>query len=196
MILGLTGSIGSGKSFVGLCMEQLGARLIRADEIAREVIAPGTPGLLEIVRTFGAEVLDENGQVDRPKLARIVFSDPAKRRQLEEIIHPRVREREIRLLREHRGHPLIVLEIPLLFESRSEDLCDKILVVTIDEATRRERLMRDRAMTAQEIDARLASQMPQEEKVRRADYVIDNSGPRDATRRAVVALYSQLVPAP
>src|SRR5690606_14527760 len=101
----------------------------------------------EVTAFFGSEILAENGEVNRRKLAEIVFADPAKRRRLEQIIHPRVRERELDLIAQHRHHPLVVLEIPLLYETGAEELCDKVLVVTVDEQTRNERLARDRGMT-------------------------------------------------
>lgn len=193
MILGLTGSIGSGKTYVTQCFERLGAFIIRADELAREVIAPGTTGFQEIVTAFGTDVITANGLVDRAKLAAIVFADSARRRDLENIIHPRVHQRELELIELQRNQPLIVLEVPLLYESQSDDLCDKVLVVTVDEQIRRERLMRDRQMTLAEIEARLAGQISQEEKSRRADYVIDNSGDRETTNRAVELLFRQIV---
>lgn len=191
-ILGLTGSIGSGKSFVTSCMERLGAVAIRADDLAREVVAPGTPAYQEILEDFGPTVASPGGELDRKRLARIVFSDPKRRRRLEEIVHPRVRERELELIRLHSAAPLIVLEIPLLFETDAQTLCDKVLVVTIGEEERLRRLAESRGMAPEEIRARLEAQMPQEEKVRRADFVIDNSGSREATREAAEQLYRAL----
>ncbi len=192
MILGLTGSIGSGKTSVVKCLAQLGAIAIQADELAREVVAPGTPALTEIIEEFGTGVLKDDGSLNRQKLAQTVFADPDKRRRLEQIIHPRVHQRECELIAEYRDHPLVVLEIPLLFEVQAETLCDAVLVITVSEDVRRERLMRDRGMSAEEVDARLSSQMPQAEKNRRADFVIDNSGDWEVTRQAVEDLYRQL----
>jgi dephospho-CoA kinase len=193
MILGLTGSIGSGKTFVTRCFEDLGAVVIRADELARDVVAPGTPAHSEILRCFGPGVFLPDGSLNRAELAQKVFADSDARRLLESIIHPRVREREIELIEQHRDAPLVVLEIPLLFESGAQDLCDEVIVVTIDVVQRRARLKESRGMTDEQIDARLAAQLPQEEKLRRATRHIDNSGTREQTRAAVVQLHRQLL---
>jgi len=195
LILGLTGSIGSGKSYVTSCLESLGAVAIRADELAREVVAAGTSGLEEIKREFGSGVLTEGGELDRRKMAAVVFSDEERRRVLESIIHPRVRDRELELIAANGDAPLIVIEIPLLFETGAEDICDKVVVVTISEQERLRRLERDRGMTREEVDRRLAAQMPQEEKVKRADYVLDNSGNREQTRTKAEELFRQLTTA-
>jgi len=188
MILGLTGSIGSGKSFVSDLFERAGVPVIRADDLAREVVAPGTPGFEEVVARFGRNVVLPDGTLDRRAIAARVFADPDERRALESIIHPRVRAREEELIDGHAGAPLIVLDIPLLYESGAEAICDAVCVVTVSEQVRRERLSRDRGMTAEEVRARLAAQMPQAEKVRRAAHVIDNSGSRHETEAAVTAL--------
>lgn len=192
MILGLTGSLGSGKSTVSSHLRDLGAQVICADEIAREVVAKGSPALLDITREFGPEMVGPDGTLDRRAMARLVFADADARRKLEQIIHPRVRERELQLLATFRDSPLIVLDIPLLYETGAEDICDQVVVVAIDEQTRRERLMRDRSMGPEEIAARLAAQMPQEQKVARADHVINNSGTLDETRQQVARLIQTL----
>lgn len=192
MILGLTGSIGSGKSFVSDLLEQCGAVVIRADAIAHEVVAPGSPALSEIASQFGTDLIREDGSLDRQRLAAVVFADPDKRKALERIIHPRVRERELELIAENRDQALIVLEIPLLFETQAEKLCDAVAVVTVSDEERLSRLQRDRGMSESEVRVRLAAQMPQEEKVRRADFVIDNSGSRADTEEAVTALFRKL----
>lgn len=192
MILGLTGSLGSGKSTVSSHLRDLGAQVICADEIAREVVAKGSPALLDITREFGPEMVGPDGTLDRRAMARLVFADADARRKLEQIIHPRVRERELQLLATFRDSPLIVLDIPLLYETGAEDICDQVVVVAIDEQARRERLMRDRSMGPEEIAARLAAQMPQEQKVARADHVINNSGTLDETRQQVARLIQTL----
>ncbi|MBX3730881.1 MAG: dephospho-CoA kinase [Candidatus Sumerlaeia bacterium] len=196
MILGLTGSIGSGKTFVTRCFEELGASVIRADELAREVVAPGTPAYSEIVEFFGPAVVTADGTLDRAEIARRVFANPGQRRELERIVHPRVRQREEELLQHFRHEPLVVLEIPLLYETGAEALCDAVLVVVVEEEVRRQRLQRDRGMSPQDIAARLAAQMPEHEKVRRAQYVIDNSGSRERTRDTVRELHARLLAEP
>lgn len=193
MILGLTGSYGSGKSTVAEMMQTLGAKTIDADRIAREVVEPGQPAALEIRREFGDGVFGANGWLDRGRLAGEVFSSVEKRRRLEAIIHPRVRERELALLEHYKGERLVVLNVPLLFENGLERYCDATCVVRIGEEERQRRLMeRDKASPGQ-IRARLAAQWPQEDKIRRADYVIDNSGDRDSTRRQVEQLVRHIL---
>ncbi len=192
MILGLTGSVGSGKSLVSSILRDLGAQVICADELAREVVAKGSPALQEIHREFGPGVLLPDGSLDRRALAARVFADAKARRTLEEIVHPRVRARELELLAQHAGEPIIVLDIPLLFETGAEELCDAVAVVVVDEDTRRARLTSNRGMSPAEIESRLAAQMPQAEKARRADHLIDNSGSREQTRAQVAALFRSL----
>lgn len=196
MILGLTGSLGSGKSLVSSILRERGAQVACADEIAKEVVAIGSPALREIVELFGPEVLRPDGALDRRAVAQRVFSDPVARRSLEGIVHPRVRQRELELLERYRSHPLVVLDIPLLYETGAQELCDAVAVVVVDESARRARLMADRSMSEAEIDARLAAQMPQSEKAHRADHVIDNSGTREQTRAAVGALVTRLIGRP
>lgn len=192
-ILGLTGSLGSGKSTVSSMVRDLGYPVVCADELAREATAPGAPALQEIVRTFGPEVLRPTGELDRAALAKIVFQDASARRTLESITHPRVRAREIEEIERLRhSHPLIVLDVPLLFEAGAQDLCDAVAVVTVSEDVRRERLAA-RGMAPEDIARRLAAQMPQEEKIRRADHAIDNSGSLEATRAHVEALVRRIL---
>lgn len=192
MILGLTGSIGSGKSTVTKAFEDLGAVVFRADDLAREVVAPGGPAYSEISSHFGPAIAPPGGPLDRKALAQRVFSNPHDRKILESIVHPRVRARELELIRLHSGEPLVVLEIPLLYEAGAEDICDRVCVVHCDDAVRAERLERDRGMTRDEVAARLAAQMPEDEKRRRAHFEIDNSGPIEATRAQVERLHKQL----
>ncbi len=193
MILGLTGSYGSGKSTVAAMFESLGAVVIDADALAREVVLPGRPAYEEIRREFGPAVLQPDGQLDRKALAQRVFSSDTDRRRLEAIIHPRVRERELALIQQHKHHPLVVLNVPLLFENRLDSLCDATCVVTVSEPEREKRLrIRDNA-SPEDIQRRLESQLPQHEKIRRADYIIDNSGPLPNTRGQVETLLKTIL---
>lgn len=193
MILGLTGTLGSGKSTVSGMLRDKGARIICADEIAREVVAPGTQALQEIVAAFGPEVLAPDRSLDRKALAARVFNDSSALRQLEAIIHPRVRDRELQLIETYRSSPLIILDIPLLFESGADALCDAVAVVTVDEDTRLQRLTTQRGMNPGDARRRIAAQMPQEEKVRRATHVINNSGSLQETERQVDRLLEEIV---
>lgn len=193
LILGLTGSLGNGKSTVARIFEDLGgARVIDADEIAHRLQAPGGQAYVEIVRVFGSEVLGPEQRIDRKKLASVVFSDRAKLQQLNAIVHGKVRAEEHRLLDEYRKHPLVVLMVPLLLENHAESLVDHVVVVTVDAATRLVRLVERSGMTADEVEKRLAAQMSDEEKIRRADFVIDNSGPIEATRSQVRKVLQRL----
>jgi dephospho-CoA kinase len=183
-VFGLTGGIGSGKSTVAARFRERGLPVIDADELAREAVLKGSPGLGEIVAEFGAEVLDTNGELDRKKLADVVFADEAARKQLEQITHPRVRalslERVQALAAE--GQPLACYEVPLLIETGLADVLRPLVVVSVDEATQVARTVgRDAASEAQ-VRARIAAQLPLAKKAEMADHVIDNSGPLAATR--------------
>jgi dephospho-CoA kinase len=194
MRLGLTGGLGSGKTRVAQTLQELGAAVVDADQLAREAVAPGTPGWRAVVEAFGGEYLCADGLLDRRKLSRLVFADEAARRRLEAIIHPVVRQllRERVKALERAGAPVVVLEVPLLFEAGFADEVDKVVVVAAPEEVRlRRALARDR-LTAKETRQRLAAQLPLGEKVRRADYVIDNSGPWEETRRQVERLWEEI----
>jgi dephospho-CoA kinase len=192
MILGLTGSLGSGKSSVASALQELGALVLKADEVARDASLPGQPAHAEIVKEFGPEILSADGTINRQRLASVVFSDPDRRSRLEEIIHPRVRRAEEEFIEQHRDAGLVVLDIPLLFETGAEQLCDRVAVVTVGEEERFQRLKSSRGMSREEIARRLAAQMPQEDKVRRADYIIDNSGTWERTLQQVETLHREL----
>lgn len=191
IVLGLTGSYGSGKSTVAAMLAEMGIPVIDADEIAREVVRPGAPALAEIVAAFGGSVLKEDGTLDRARLAEVVFAEEGARRRLNAIVHPRVGERLRQFVRENAAAPVVVLEIPLLLEGGGRGLVDQIVVVTVKESTRMERLAR-RGIDESSARARLASQLPQERKVALADHVIDNDGDRESTRAQVRALARRL----
>jgi dephospho-CoA kinase len=194
MILGLTGSVGSGKSTVSAMLSERGAFVICADQVVREVVVPGSKVLQEIASEFGHGLVLEDGSLDRKGLAAIVFPDPARRKRLEAIVHPPVRAMVLNLLDQNRAHPLVVLDVPLLFESGYERWCDHTISVTVSEAIRQERLAKNRGMTPAETQARVESQLPQEEKNQRASFLIDNSGDVAQTCKQVVALLDRLFP--
>lgn len=184
-VFGLTGGIGSGKSTVAARFRARGLPVIDADQLAREVVAPGSEGLEEIVQQFGPDVLDAEGALDRKKLAAIVFEDDTARRKLNAITHPRVAalaaERARQL--EAGGEPLACYEVPLLFEgSLAESLRPVVVVSASVEAQVARTVARD-GCTEEEARARIRAQMPLSEKAERADYVIDNSGSREHTVR-------------
>lgn len=192
MIIGLTGGIASGKSTVSGLLVELGAQLIDADQIAREVVLPGSPALLEIKQTFGDAVIGEDGALQRKKLGSIVFSDNTLRRKLEAILHPRIRSLMIERMNQlHDIHPekLIVADIPLLYESQLQSLFTEIMLVYVPEHIQLSRLMKRDQLTEAEAAARLNSQMPIEEKRKLADWIIDNSGTLDQTKDQVVEFW-------
>ena len=183
-LIGLTGGIGSGKSTVAALLRELGATVIDADEATRAVQAPGSPGLQQLVEAFGPEILTPDGALDRPRLAAIAFSDPEARRRLNEIIHPLVREWMAERQREaaERGDAAVVLEVPLLFETRGAEGLDAVVLVYAPEDVQLKRLIEARGMDEQAARARIASQMPIEEKRRLASHVIPNTGTLEELR--------------
>ncbi|MBX7084715.1 MAG: dephospho-CoA kinase [Nannocystaceae bacterium] len=186
-VYGLTGGIGSGKSAVADLLEQYGVPVVSADELARVVVAKGSEGLARVVEAFGPEVLDERQELDRRKMASLVFNDPAKRQLLESILHPRIRERYEQVLDalEKSGHGVAVYEVPLLFEKNLQADMHAVILVTADESVRVARVCARDGVTEAEVRARMAVQLPEELKRRRADYVIVNDGSYDELRREV-----------
>lgn len=176
--VGLTGNIASGKSSVARVWQSLGTPVVDADRLARRVVEPGTPALRAIARRWGAGVLDAQGRLDRAALRRIVFRDPRERAGLEEIVHPAVaalREQEFARAAAA-GEPLVVADVPLLFEVGMEDQFDLVVLVDAPEPLRLERLVRDRGLDPKEARSMIAAQVPSEQKRARADMVIDNTG--------------------
>jgi len=193
----LTGGIASGKSTVSRILSDLGATVIDADEVSREVVATGGDAWKEIVESFGAGILNEDGSIDRHKLGAIVFRDRSALERLNRIVHPRViaviesRLKELR--RRPDPPPAAVVDAPLLIEAGMTRMVDVVWVVGVDRHTQVERLMcRDR-FTLEEAERRIAAQMPLAEKIRFADAVIDNSGPLEATERQVRDLWFSLI---
>ena len=193
MKVGLTGGIASGKSTVSAILRELGAVVIDSDQIAREVVAKGKPGLARIVEEFGAEMLTPEGDLDRPKLASVVFTDEAARRRLEAITHPLInevgREREEEALA---TGALVVNDMPLIAEMGIASLFDVVIVVDVpvEEAIRR--MVEDRGWTKKDAEARLASQSSRQDRRAIATYVIDNGGSRDDLRAQVEKVYAEL----
>ncbi|TMG16859.1 MAG: dephospho-CoA kinase [Chloroflexi bacterium] len=188
-VLGLTGGIGSGKTMVGAMFTELGAELIDADQMAREVVEPGQPALDEIVTSFGRDILLPDGRLDRRTLAAIVFADASARARLNAITHPRIRERmdaAIAARRDRAG--VLIVDIPLLFENLRTGVVEKVIVVWVDPQTQMRRLIERGGLTEEEAHQRIAAQMPLDEKRRLADHVIDNRGTPAETRRQVEAI--------
>ena len=195
-VLGLTGGIGSGKSMVAQIFAELGAVVIDADQLAREVVEPGQPALQEIASTFGPDVLLPDGRLDRPKLAGIIFSDPAERAKLDAITHPRIRERmEGQIEARRSGRGVLILDIPLLYENNRTNMVEKVIVVWVDAQTQLQRIRQRDGLSAEAARQRISAQMPLDAKRARADHVIDNTGGRDETQRQVEAIYRLYAPA-
>jgi dephospho-CoA kinase len=194
LLVGLTGGIATGKSTVSEILARLGAVLVDADQLAREVVAPGEPALAAVVREFG-EVRQPDGALDRKKLAAIVFADPSRRKRLEAILHPAIRARfDARLdaLTREGFEGIVVFDAPVMIESGGYKNMDRLIVVVTDEATQRARLVA-RDADAADGERRIASQMPLAEKATLADYVIDNTGDRAATEARTREVHAALV---
>ncbi|PZX06984.1 dephospho-CoA kinase [Psychrobacillus insolitus] len=183
MIIGLTGSIASGKSTVSNMLSKLGFPIIDADLIARIVVEKGSKTLESITESFGEEVIADDGSLHRGKLGEIIFTNPSKRKQLNDIIHPAIRAEMLRQKEEliKEGHPTIVMDIPLLFESKLSHYVDKILVVTVTEEIQLARLMARNNYSLEEAKARIQSQLPLSIKEKGADAVIYNNGTLEST---------------
>ncbi len=194
--VGLTGGIGSGKSEVSRRLAAHGAVVIDADVAAREVVAPGTPGLAQVAEAFGPEMLGSDGALDRERLGMIVFRDPALRAKLNAIVHPLVREwmgaAERAAADTARGDLIVVHDIPLLAESGRNDGFDLVIVVDVPPELQVERLVSQRGMTPGQARARMATQASREQRLAVADLVIDNSGSLADLDRRVAAVWADL----
>ncbi|TPV92295.1 MAG: dephospho-CoA kinase [Myxococcales bacterium FL481] len=186
-VYGLTGGIGSGKSAVGALLAGFGVPVVAADELARLVVSPGSEGLALVVEAFGEEVLSADGELDRRAMGRLVFADPSRREQLETILHPCIQRRYQHVLAglAAAGHGLVVYEVPLLFENGLEKDMRGVAVVYAAPEIRVARVRARDGLRDEEIQARMAAQLDDEEKFRRADYVLYNDGSRDDLRREV-----------
>jgi dephospho-CoA kinase len=193
---GLTGGAGSGKSTVAAMFAELGARVIDADRVAHEVIRSPQAAYHEIVREFGFEILDSEGEIDRKRYAAIVFANPEKLKILNAIVHPRVIERiehlaEGFLLADPEA--VVIVDAALLYEAGYADRFNKIIVAWSRPEQQIERLMARMRLTREQAELRIAAQMPAEEKRRRADYLIDCSDTVEETRKQVETLYAELL---
>ena len=177
MIIGLTGSIASGKSTIADMIRNMGLPIVDADLVARQVVEVGSPTLAEIVEEFGQDILLSTGEMDRAKVGAIIFNDEQKRLKLNSIIHPAIRVEMIRQRDAYVGEGKhVVMDIPLLFESKLQHLVDKILVVTVSPDVQLQRLMTRNNLSKEEAEARIASQLPLKEKEEGADAIIYNNG--------------------
>ncbi|MEU6031346.1 dephospho-CoA kinase [Streptomyces tauricus] len=190
--VGLTGGIGAGKSEVSRLLVEHGAVLIDADRIAREVVAPGTPGLAAVIDAFGKEVLAADGTLDRPKLGSIVFADADRLAVLNSIVHPLVGARSRELEEAASADSVVVHDVPLLAENGLAKLYDLVIVVDASTETQLDRLVRLRGMTEEDARARMAAQATREKRREIADVVIDNDVPLETLRRRVRDVWADL----
>jgi dephospho-CoA kinase len=194
MLIGLTGGIASGKSTVSRMIMEMGIPVIDADQVAREVVEPGTKALAAIIDHFGSSVINEDGTLARKQLGAIIFENPREREILNQIVHPAVRHRmnELKQFYLDQGETTVVYDIPLLFESNLFYLVEKIILVYVDHDTQLKRLIdRDQAGIT-DAKQRIASQMPLAEKRERADFIIDNSSTIEETRKQLQAIFKKL----
>jgi dephospho-CoA kinase len=190
--VGLTGGIASGKSTVSAILSELGAVVIDADAIAREVVARGTPGLEAVVAAFGPELLTPEGDLDRPAMGALVFADPESRKRLEAIIHPLVHRRSAELEAEASDHAVVVHDIPLLAEVGRAGSFDAVVVVDAPTELQVSRMVEDRGWTREEAESRIAAQASREDRLAIATYVVDNTGTLAELRERVEQVYAEL----
>jgi dephospho-CoA kinase len=193
---GLTGGIAVGKTFVVSVLRELGCQVIDADLLAHQAIEPGKPAYQEIIREFGQEVVAESGQIDRTRLGAMIFAEPGLRARLNAIVHPRVFEAQAKWLAAVEAKSpgaIAIVDAALLIETGAYKRFEKVIVVYCAPELQLERLMRRDNLSRQDAQARIASQMPSEEKLKFADYSIDTSGSLAETRLRVEAVYASLI---
>ncbi|NPV89690.1 MAG: dephospho-CoA kinase [Firmicutes bacterium] len=194
-IIGLTGGIASGKSTVSQYLRELGAHIIDADIVARQIVEPGEPAWRDIIEYFGPEVKSPDGRIDRVRLGEKVFADPASREALNRMTHPRVHQRTLEMIDEiRRGDPegVVVLDVPLLIESGMVPMVDEVWLVAVDAETQVDRLVRRDPLNKEQAALRVRSQMSLEEKKRYATRIIDNQGTAEEARAQVKEYWTAL----
>jgi dephospho-CoA kinase len=193
-IAGLTGGIGSGKSTVARLFGELGVHWVDADDVAREVVEPGTPALAKIAEHFGEQILTCEGALDRAQLRGIVFQEPEERVWLESLLHPIIREELIRQLSPQNYQlPYVLLVSPLLLETDQHELVDRIIVIDAPKDVQLERTMARDTNSREQVERIIAAQMPRKDRLARADEVIDNDRPLDDVTRQVRELHEKLL---
>jgi dephospho-CoA kinase len=191
MKVGLTGGIGAGKSTVADLFSKRGAVVIRSDELARQVVEPETPGFKQVTSRFGNEIINDEGNIDRAKLAQVVFNDDVALKDLENIVHPLVRERTNLLMSEQTSETIIVNEIPLLLEKKMESLFDFLVIVISSEKNRLERLSQ-KGVSEDQAKARMAKQVNDQDRKAAADFLIVNDGNLDQLEADVQKIWQTL----
>ncbi|MCM8790759.1 MAG: dephospho-CoA kinase [Candidatus Omnitrophica bacterium] len=191
-VIGLTGSFGTGKTFVASLFKSKGAKVLDADAIAHECITKGTPVFKKIVRAFGKRVLRPRGEIDRKKLAKIVFGNKKALARLNSLVHPEVIQKLRARIRRCGPEDIVVIDAPLLIEAGAKELVDKLIVVTCPKKRQIERCVKKFRIKRQEVMKRIASQIPLKRKIKIADFVIDNGKTKNATKRQVEKLWKEI----
>ncbi|UGB29763.1 dephospho-CoA kinase [Metabacillus sp. B2-18] len=195
VVIGLTGGIASGKSTVSNMLKNLGIRVVDADQISREVVELGKPAYQQILSVFGDEILHQDKTINREKLGAIIFGDHSKREQLNKIVHPAVRKEMLNGVEEEKAKnsKAVVLDIPLLFESKLTHMVDKTILVYVDEKTQLKRLMERNGYTEKEAKMRIESQLPLHMKKDLSDEIIDNNGTIEQTEKQLHEILKKLI---
>lgn len=195
VVIGLTGGIASGKSTVSNMLKNLGIRVVDADQISREVVEVGKPAYQQILSVFGDEILHQDKTINREKLGAIIFGDHSKREQLNKIVHPAVRKEMLNGVEEEKAKnsKAVVLDIPLLFESKLTYMVDKTILVYVDEKTQLKRLMERNGYTEKEAKMRIESQLPLYTKKDLSDEIIDNNGTIEQTEKQLHEILKKLI---
>ena len=191
-LVGLTGGIASGKSYVASLLVGHGASAIDADDVARQVVLPGSIGLSQVLSKFGEEVLLPSGELDRKKLGDVVFANPERRKELESILHPLIRARTMELI-SSQSSEVVVYAVPLLVEANVDYPFDTVITVEAGADNQVERLMSSRALSMNEARQRVDAQTSSDERIKRADFVIDSSGTKEQTRQQVDAVWKEII---
>lgn len=194
LVIGLTGGIASGKSTISSILKAVAWPVIDADLIARQIVMPGSKGLEQIVNRFGPQMLNSDGTLDRKKLGKTVFDDPKKLSDLDKIEHPLIQEAIDSQLDEFKKQhlPVVVLDVPLLFETGMDEECDLTVLAVVDQATQLKRLMKRDQISKMDAVKKISSQMSLKEKMQRADVIIDNNGTLEQTRSQVAELVDRV----
>lgn len=195
-VIGLTGSIGSGKSTVALFFKELGAKVIDADLVARQVVEPGKPAINELKEAFGNTIIHDDGSLNRKLVAEIVFNSDEKRERLNSIIHPRIFDEIKNTIENYReeGAEVVILEAALILEKKGLiKLIDELIVVSIDEQNQKKRLAERGDLTQDQINARIKSQLSNSEKIKHADYIIENNNGLENTHDQVKKIWKNLI---
>lgn len=195
MRVGLTGGIGSGKSTVARMLAERGAVIVDADQIARDLVEPGSEALAALVQEFGPEILTDDGSLARARLAAIAFADPEGTRRLNDVMHPRIRAEGQRRIAEQPGAQVVVYDMPLLVETGQTDLVDLVVVVDLPAEEQVRRAVELRGLDEEDVRRRMQVQVSREERLAAADVIIDNAGSIDATARQVDDLWTRLITA-